>query len=95
MAPMPSARRTFAALLRPRRLLVAVAAVLIAAAVGGCSTLGYYAQSISGHVAVMRSARAAIQVKARHDKMPSISRACAASPPALTAHMYIDCRDNK
>jgi hypothetical protein len=44
---------------------------------------------------VMRSARAAIQVKARHDKMPAISRACAASPPALTAHMYIDCRDNK
>jgi hypothetical protein len=43
---------------------------------------------------VMWSARAAIQGKARHDKMPVISRACAVSPPALTAHMYIDCRDN-
>jgi len=57
MAPMLSALRFVAAHLRPRRLFIAAAAVLAAAAVGGCSTLGYYAQSISGHLAMMRSAR--------------------------------------
>ena len=31
--------------------------MLVAAAVGGCSTLGYYAQSISGHLSLLRSAR--------------------------------------
>jgi predicted aminopeptidase len=57
MVPMPSAPRFVAALLRPRRLVIAAAVVLGAAAVGGCSTLGYYAQSISGHLAMMQSAR--------------------------------------
>jgi predicted aminopeptidase len=57
MAPMPSVPRFIAALRRPRRLVIAATAVLVAAAVGGCSTLGYYAQSIGGHLAVMRSAR--------------------------------------
>jgi predicted aminopeptidase len=57
MAPMPSVPRFVASLLRPRRLFIAAAAVVVAAAVGGCSTLGYYAQSISGHLAMMRSAR--------------------------------------
>lgn len=42
---------------RFRRLLVVAAAVLVAGAAGGCSTLGYYAQSISGHLAMLRSAR--------------------------------------
>ena len=57
MAPMPSVPRFVAALRRPGRLVIAAAAVLAAAAVGGCSTLGYYAQSISGHLDMMRSAR--------------------------------------
>lgn len=39
-----------------RVLLVAAAAVVVGLA-GGCSTLGYYAQSISGHLAMMRAAR--------------------------------------
>jgi predicted aminopeptidase len=64
MAPMPSVPRSVAALLRPRRVLIAAAAVLAAAAAGGCSTLGYYAQSIGGHLAVMRSARPVADVVA-------------------------------
>ena len=42
---------------RSRRLLAAAAAILAVAAVAGCSTIGYYAQSISGHLAMLRSAR--------------------------------------
>jgi predicted aminopeptidase len=57
MAPMSFAARFFPVAPRSRRLLIGVAAVLVAAAVGGCSTFGYYAQSISGHLAMLRSAR--------------------------------------
>jgi predicted aminopeptidase len=57
MATMAVLRRILPAVLRPRRLLLAGAAVLVVAIVGGCSTLGYYAQSVSGHLAMLRSAR--------------------------------------
>ena len=40
-----------------KRLLLAGAIVLAIAAAAGCSTLGYYAQSIQGHFAMMRAAR--------------------------------------
>ncbi len=40
-----------------KRLLLAGAIVLAIAVVAGCSTLGYYAQSIDGHFAMMRAAR--------------------------------------
>lgn len=43
--------------LTPSRLLVACVALLLAAAVAGCSTIGYYAQSVSGHLSMLRSAR--------------------------------------
>ena len=39
------------------RVLLAGAIVIATAAVAGCSTLGYYAQSIQGHFAMMRAAR--------------------------------------
>ena len=41
----------------PRWLLAAGAIVLSIAAVAGCSTFGYYAQSIQGHFAMLRAAR--------------------------------------
>lgn len=40
-----------------RRLLVVGGVALVVLLAAGCSTLGYYAQSISGHLAMMRSAR--------------------------------------
>ena len=40
-----------------KRLLLAGAIVLAIAAAAGCSTLGYYAQSIQGHFAMLRAAR--------------------------------------
>ena len=40
-----------------KRLLLAATIVLAFAAVAGCSTLGYYAQSIDGHFAMLRAAR--------------------------------------
>lgn len=54
---MPSAPRFRASWLRSPRLLVALAAVLLAIGAAGCSTFGYYAQSITGHFAVLRSTR--------------------------------------
>jgi predicted aminopeptidase len=57
MAPMPSAPRSVLSRLRSRRTLIALAAVVVVAGVAGCSTIGYYAQSISGHLAMLRSAR--------------------------------------
>ena len=39
------------------RLLLAATIALAFAAVAGCSTLGYYAQSIDGHFAMLRAAR--------------------------------------
>ena len=40
-----------------KRVLIALALVAGAAAIGGCSSLGYYAQSIDGHFAMLRAAR--------------------------------------
>lgn len=40
-----------------KRVLLAGAIVLAIAAAAGCSTLGYYAQSIQGHFAMLRAAR--------------------------------------
>ena len=40
-----------------KRVLLAGASVLAMAAAAGCSTLGYYAQSIQGHFAMLRAAR--------------------------------------
>lgn len=40
-----------------RRVLLVGAIVIAIAVAAGCSTLGYYAQSIQGHFAMMRSAR--------------------------------------
>ena len=40
-----------------RRVLLAGAIALAIVAVAGCSTLGYYAQSIQGHFAMLRAAR--------------------------------------
>lgn len=40
-----------------KRLLLAGAIVLAIVAAAGCSTLGYYAQSIQGHFAMLRAAR--------------------------------------
>ena len=57
MAPMPSAPRSVLSRLRSRRTLIALAAAVVVAGVAGCSTIGYYAQSISGHLAMLRSAR--------------------------------------
>ena len=54
---MNFAARFFPAAPRSRRLLIGAVAVVVVAAVGGCSTFGYYAQSISGHLAMLRSAR--------------------------------------
>src|SRR5512141_958788 len=57
MAPMqPASFPRFPRLRSTRVLLVAAAAVVIGLA-GGCSTLGYYAQSLRGHLAMMRAAR--------------------------------------
>jgi predicted aminopeptidase len=59
MAPMSSASASSFRRSRPRaRLALVVAAVACIGAVGaGCSTLGYYAQSINGHLAMLRAAR--------------------------------------
>lgn len=57
MAPMPSSARSLLSRLRSRRTLLALAAAVAVAGVAGCSTIGYYAQSISGHLAMLRSAR--------------------------------------
>ncbi|MGB2815819.1 MAG: aminopeptidase [Burkholderiaceae bacterium] len=54
---MPFASRSLFSRLRSRRALIAVAAALVVAGFAGCSTAGYYAQSISGHLSMMRSAR--------------------------------------
>ena len=40
-----------------KRLLLAGTIVLAIVAAAGCSTLGYYAQSIQGHFAMLRAAR--------------------------------------
>lgn len=57
MAPMPSAPRSVLSRLRSRSTLIALAAAVAVAGIAGCSTIGYYAQSISGHLAMLRSAR--------------------------------------
>ncbi|MGB3428127.1 MAG: aminopeptidase [Burkholderiaceae bacterium] len=54
---MPFASRSLFSRLRSRRALIVVAAALVVAGFAGCSTAGYYAQSISGHLSMMRSAR--------------------------------------
>lgn len=54
---MRPASRSLLSLLRSRRTLIVLAAAVVAAGVAGCSTIGYYAQSISGHLAMLRSAR--------------------------------------
>ncbi|MBC8118540.1 MAG: aminopeptidase, partial [Burkholderiaceae bacterium] len=41
---------------RSRGVLLA-GALLVAIAAAGCSTVGYYAQSINGHFAMLRAAR--------------------------------------
>jgi predicted aminopeptidase len=56
MLPMPVAA-SFSRPFRSRRLLGAAAILVVVAGVAGCSTIGYYAQSIGGHLAMMRSAR--------------------------------------
>ncbi|MGO4153734.1 aminopeptidase [Cupriavidus sp. YAF13] len=43
--------------LRPARTLQALAALGLAALLSGCDTVGYYAQSIGGHLGVMADAR--------------------------------------
>lgn len=54
---MPSASRSLRSRLRSPRALIVLAGVLIVAGFAGCSTAGYYAQSISGHLSMLRSAR--------------------------------------
>jgi predicted aminopeptidase len=54
---MPSASRALVTRLRSPRTLVVLAGVLIVAGFAGCSTVGYYAQSISGHLSMLRTAR--------------------------------------
>ena len=62
----------------PGASCIAAAAVLVAAAAGGCSTLGYYAQSISGHLAMMRSARPIQDVVADPETPEDLRQAAAA-----------------
>jgi predicted aminopeptidase len=57
MAAMQSPSSSRLSRLRDARVLLAGAAVVAAALGAGCSTLGYYAQSISGHLAMLRAAR--------------------------------------
>jgi len=57
MPPMPPARPSRRSRLRSPRTLIVAALALVVAAAAGCSTLGYYAQSIGGHLAMLRSAR--------------------------------------
>lgn len=47
-----------------KRLLLASAIVLAIAAAAGCSTVGYYAQSIQGHFAMLRAARSIPEIVA-------------------------------
>ena len=54
---MPFAPRFRWSRFRARPVVLLGALALAVAAIGGCSTLGYYAQSITGHLAVMRAAR--------------------------------------
>jgi predicted aminopeptidase len=54
---MPSASRSLRSRLRSPRALIVLAGVLVIAGFAGCSTAGYYAQSISGHLSMLRSAR--------------------------------------
>ncbi len=56
MAPMPTVASS-SRLSRSRRVVAVVALAVAIAAVAGCSTLGYYAQSIGGHLAMLRAAR--------------------------------------
>src|SRR5512143_3613046 len=57
MAPMPSAARPLLSFLRSPRTLIVLAGALVVTGFAGCSTLGYYAQSIGGHLSMLRSAR--------------------------------------
>lgn len=57
MAPMPSAARPLLSRLRSPRTLIVLAGALVVIGFAGCSTVGYYAQSISGHLSMLRSAR--------------------------------------
>lgn len=57
MAPMAPATSSPFTVLRRARLLIPAAVLVAAALGGGCSTLGYYAQSIGGHLAMLRAAR--------------------------------------
>lgn len=57
MAPMPFAARPLWSHFRSRRTLIGLAVAVVVAAGAGCSTIGYYAQSITGHLAMLRSAR--------------------------------------
>src|SRR5512136_346761 len=54
---MRSALTDFAARLRSWRAAAVAVALLVVLGAAGCSTLGYYAQSIGGHLSVLRSAR--------------------------------------
>lgn len=54
---MRSALTDFAARLRSWRVAAVAVALLVVLGAAGCSTLGYYAQSIGGHLSVLRSAR--------------------------------------
>jgi len=57
MPPMPSAPRSRWSFFRSPRTVILAALALLIAAGAGCSTVGYYAQSIGGHLAMLRSAR--------------------------------------
>ena len=57
MAPMQFASRSLLSLFRSPRTLIVLAGALIVAGFAGCSTVGYYAQSIGGHLSMLRSAR--------------------------------------
>jgi predicted aminopeptidase len=59
VASPPIARRALLPALRtPRRLLFAAVAILaLASGLGACSSIGYYSQSIGGHLDVLHAAR--------------------------------------
>lgn len=57
MAPMRSASHSLGSRFRSPRTLLAMAGALVLAGFAGCSTVGYYAQSIGGHLSMLRAAR--------------------------------------
>jgi predicted aminopeptidase len=58
--------------LSSRRLLVVLALLLAFGLAAGCSTLGYYAQSISGHLSMLSSARPVEDVLADPTTAPAV-----------------------